>query len=245
MGTRRHPLAFPHGSLHELFPDVFFVTGTMRMPGPLPIRFSRNMTVVRDGDRLTLVNSMRLDDAGLRALDALGRVTDVVRLAGYHGMDDPFYKERYGAKVWAVAGQRYVAGFDQRGASYLTPDVEMTCSTELPMEGASLHVINGQPPEGLVLLERGGGVLVSGDALQNWGEPDQYFSWPSRWMLRSLGFIKPHNVGPAWLKRTHPKLDDLRALLEIEFEHVLPAHGGPVRGQARDSYRPTIESLAS
>jgi len=244
MAKRKHPPAFAHGRLHELFPDVFFVTGSLRMSSPLPIRFSRNMTVVRDGERLTLVNSVRLDEAGLAGLDALGRVTDVVRLAGYHGMDDPFYKERYGAKVWAVAGQRYAAGFEQRGDSYLEPDVEMTVNTELPMQGASLHVIAGSPPEGLLLIERGGGVLVAGDALQNWEDADQYFSWPGRVMLRKLGYLKPRNIGPVWLRQTRPRLDDVRALLEIEFEHVLPAHGAPVRGSARDSYRPGIEALA-
>jgi hypothetical protein len=244
MSNRTHPPALAHGELHELFPDVFFLTGTMRMPGPVPIRFSRNMTVVRDGERLTLLNSVRLDDEGLDALDALGRVTDVVRLAGYHGVDDPFYKERYGAQVWTVSGQRYASGFDQRGTSYLTPDVEMTPSTELPMADATLHVIAGNPPEGLVLLDRAGGVLIAGDALQNWQSPDEYFSWPSKVMMRKMGFIRPHNIGPAWLKQSKPPVEDLQALLDIEFEHVLPAHGAPVRGRARDSYRPGIEALA-
>jgi hypothetical protein len=41
------PPALPHGELRELLPDVFFVTGTVALPGPLPVRFSRNMTVVR------------------------------------------------------------------------------------------------------------------------------------------------------------------------------------------------------
>ena len=58
--------AYPHGELQELFPDTFFVTGTVPLPGPLPVRFSRNMTVLRTGSSLTLVNSIRLDDAGLR-----------------------------------------------------------------------------------------------------------------------------------------------------------------------------------
>jgi hypothetical protein len=244
MANRKYPPAFAHGTLHELFPDVFFVTGSMRMNGPVPIRFSRNMTVVRDGERLTLVNTVRLDAAGLAKLDSFGHVTDIVRLAGYHGMDDPFYKERYGAKVWVVAGQRYATGFDQKGDTYLQPDIEMTSSTELPMEGASLHVIAGRPPEGLLLLERAGGVLVAGDALQNWEDADPYFSWPGRVMLRKMGFLKPHAIGPAWLRQTKPRLEDLRALLEIDFEHVLPAHGAPVRGSARDSYRPGIEALA-
>src|SRR6478735_11956040 len=109
MASRAHPPALAHGTLSEVLPNIFFVTGTMRMPGPLPVTFSRNMSVVREGKRLILINSVRLDDEGLRALDALGTVTDVVRVAGYHGRDDPFYKERYGAKVWVVKGQRYVS----------------------------------------------------------------------------------------------------------------------------------------
>src|SRR5215212_2095891 len=105
------PPALPHGELREIFPDVFFVTGSIAMPGPVPVRFSRNMVVVRQGARLVLVNSMRLTDGGLRALDALGRVTDVLRLAGFHGADDAFYKGHYGAKVSVIAGQRYQRGF--------------------------------------------------------------------------------------------------------------------------------------
>ena len=84
----------------------------------------------------------RLDEAGLAALDALGKVTDVVRVAGNHGMDDPFYRERYEAKVWAVAGQRYTAGFDANAKDvFLEPDVAMGPSTELPLAGA-----RGKPP---------------------------------------------------------------------------------------------------
>src|SRR5690242_10374266 len=99
------PAALPHGELRAILPDLYFVTGTLALPGFVPMRFSRNMTVVREGERLIVINSVRLDDAGLAELDKLGKVTDVVRLAGNHGMDDPFYKQRYGAKVWVVRGQ--------------------------------------------------------------------------------------------------------------------------------------------
>jgi hypothetical protein len=50
----------------------------MAMP---PLRFSRNMTTLRDGERLVLVNCVRLHEAGLASLDALGTVTDPIRLA--------------------------------------------------------------------------------------------------------------------------------------------------------------------
>ena len=244
MATRTHPPALPHGELRELFPDVFFVTGTMRMPGAMPVRFSRNMTVVREGERLVIVNSVRLGEDGLRRLDELGKVTDVIRLAAFHGADDPFYKERYGARVWTVKGQRYTRGFDVRTPeTYLTADVEMDGETPLPLSGARLIAIAATPPEGLLLIPRDGGILISGDCLQNWGTPDQYFNGFSKLMMRVMGFIRPHSVGPAWLKGTKPPLGELRALLQLPFDHVLPAHGAPVQGGARDRYRPRIEAL--
>ena len=245
MTSRAHPPALAHGELREVLPDIFFVTGTMRMPGRLPVTFSRNMTVVREGERLVVINSVRLDDAGLRKLDGLGKVTDVVRLAAFHGMDDPFYKERYRAKVWTVKGQRYVSGFDASAEAYLTADAELDATTPPPLAKSRLYAISSTPPEGLLLLEREGGVLVAGDCLQNWQAPDQFFSLVARPMMRMMGFIKPHNIGPAWLKHTRPPEADLRGILDLPFDHVLPAHGDPVIGRAKAGYRPRIEALGS
>jgi hypothetical protein len=245
LAPRPHPAALAHGEIREVLPGIHFVTGTVAMPGPLPVRFSRNMTILREDGRLVLVNAIRLDDAGLSALDALGKVTDVVRLAANHGMDDPFYKERYKAKVWAVRGQRYTAGFDTNAADvYLEPDVEMDADTALPVAGARLHVIASKPPEALLVLERHGGTIVSGDCLQNWAAPDAYFSFLGKTIMRMMGFIRPHNVGPGWLKQCKPPKEDLRGILGLEFTNVLTAHGGAVVDGAREKYRPAIERVA-
>jgi hypothetical protein len=242
---RPFPPALAHGAIAEVLPGIHFVTGTVGLPGPLPVRFSRNMTIVREGERLVLVNSVRLDDAGLAALDALGKVTDVLRLAGNHGADDPFYKDRYGAKVWVVKGQRYTAGFDTKSPNtYFAPDVEADAETELPIAGARLHVIASSPPEAVLILDRAGGVAVCGDCLQNWAKVDPYFSFFGRLMMPRMGFIKPHNVGPAWFKTCKPPVAEVRALLGLPFANVLPAHGAPVLGDARERFRPAIERLA-
>src|ERR1700742_3063575 len=102
---KQFPPALHHGRLEEVFPDIFFVTGEMQtvLKGA-PFQFSRNMTVVRDADALTLINTVRLDDAGLGQLDALGRVVNVVKIGSLHGRDDAFYKARYGATFWAAPG---------------------------------------------------------------------------------------------------------------------------------------------
>lgn len=235
------PPALAHSDIREIFPEVFFVTGTIGMPGPVPVRFSRNMVVLRQGERLVLVNSIRLTDAGLKALDALGRVTDVVRLAGFHGADDAFYKDHYGAKVSAIAGQRYVRGFDGKGADYFTPDASLTASDTLPIEGAELFVFQSSPPEALMLLPVDGGTLISGDSLQNWATTDDYFSWFAKPMMKWMGFIKAHNVGPAWVKNAKPAAADWTRVLDLPFKNLLPAHGAPVLGGAKEAYRPSIE----
>lgn len=243
---RPFPPALPHGEIHEVLPDLFFVTGTIGMPGRLPVRFSRNMTIVREGERLVLVNSVRLDDAGLAALERLGKVTDVVRLAGNHGADDPFYADRFKAKVWALEGQRYTAGFDTKAAdTYFAADAELGPASDLPITGARLHFIRSDPAEGLLLLSRHGGTIVSGDCLQHWATTDAYFNWVGRAMLRVFGFIRPHNVGPGWLRQCKPPKEELRAILGLSFSNVLPAHGAPVIGGAVELYRPAIERVTA
>jgi hypothetical protein len=239
---RPFPAARPHGAIREVLPGIHFVMGTVDLPGALPVRFSRNMTIIKEGDRLVLVNTVRLDDAGLAALDALGKVTDIVRLAGNHGADDPFYADRYGAKVWVVKGQRYTAGFDTKSPNvYFDSHTEMDATTKLPIAGAKLYTFASSPTEGLLLLERDGGVCISGDCFQHWHQTDAYFSLLGRIMLRVMGFIKPHNIGPAWLKQCKPLKSELEGILDLPFKHVIPAHGDPVIDDAIEKFRPAIE----
>jgi hypothetical protein len=65
-----------------------------------------------------------------------------------------------------------------------------------------------------------------------------------RLMMRMLGFIKPHHVGPGWLKQNKPPKDDLRGILGLSFVNVLTAHGEPVVGEARERFRPAIERVS-
>lgn len=240
---RPHPEAQQHGEITELFPDVYFVTGTVAMSGPLPMRFSRNMTVLRQDGELTLVNSVRLDASGLRALEQLGTVAHVIRLAGFHGMDDPFYKDRYGAKIWSVDAP-YLTGFGTGAEPYFKPDVIMDGGTELPLDDASLiEFKSAKPSEALLLVQREGGIIISGDCLQNWAKPDRYFSLPAKLLMRMMGFIKPHNVGPGWLKAAKPDPGEIKSILDLDFAHVLPVHGAPVLGNARQHYAPVINAL--
>lgn len=233
--------ALPHGSIRELLPDVFLVSGQMAMSGP--VAFSRNMTILRQGGELTLVNSVRLSEQGLSELERLGKVAHVIRLAGFHGRDDAFYKEKYGARVACIKGQKYSRGFKAPTPQdiYFEADAQLDASSALPVDGARLHLFGTKPPEALLLLERQGGTIVSGDSMQNWATTDEYFSLVARGMMRLMGFIKPANVGPGWLKQARPPAADLAAVMDLSFRNVLPAHGAPVLGGAKEAFRPAFD----
>ena len=247
MTNYRVPDAQPHGPIRQVFDDIFIVTGRFTMRVRPPMAFSRNMIVLRHDTSLTLVNSMRLSESGLAKLAELGQVKNVIRLAGFHGSDDPFYKQQFDATVYAIRGQLYIKGFDltvSEDQHYFKADIEIDEQSELPVPGASLFVFNtSNPPEGLLLLEREGGILIAGDSMQNWAKTDRYFNLPGRLMMRLLGFIKPHNIGPGWLRQSGTDRAELKKVLDLPFEHVLPVHGAEVIGNAKGAWRKVIDRL--
>lgn len=231
------PPALPHGELGEVFPGVYFVSGAMEtvLQG-VDWTFSRNMTVVRDGERLIIINSVRLNEEGLAQLDSLGRVTDVVRLGALHGRDDPFYVDRYSADYWALPGTEHESGL--KATRSLEPD------SPLPISGAGLFKFETSGiPEAILRIDREGGILIACDALQNWLSPDRFFSDTSRELMQTMGFFSPANVGPVWAQMAEPKPDDFSRLKTLEFKHVLPAHGEPLRETAHRDYLVTFNKM--
>lgn len=222
--------AMPHGDIREVFPDIFFVTGTMKtvLMGA-HWHFSRNMIVVRDGNNLSLINSVRLSDQGLAQLDALGKVVNLIKIGSLHGLDDAFYKERYGAKLWALPGMPHAAG--------VSPDRFLTTDGELPFSGCSLFVFeHTKLPECILRIDREGGILIACDSLQNWLAPDAFFSDESRKMMSDMGFFQAANVGPVWMQVNDPKAPDFQRLNQLAFKHVLCGHGAPLLDHGQQAF---------
>ncbi|MDH4019488.1 MAG: hypothetical protein OEU84_07795 [Xanthomonadales bacterium] len=225
----------PHDEIREVFPDVFFVTGTYSGDiGGASWRFSRNMTVVRDGNALSLINTVRLDDDGLKALESLGKVTNIIKIGSMHGVDDVFYKNRYDAKFWAMPGMQ----------QELETDVELTADGEMPFSGASVFEFKTTKlPECILRLDREGGIMIACDALQNWLSPDDFFSDESRAMMQEMGFFTKANVGPVWMQFNEPEAEDFQRLKQIPFRHALTGHGEPLLETAHEDYSATFERL--
>src|SRR5215470_6015678 len=195
-----HAEALPHGQIDEVFPDVFFVTGMMKAEFfGAPWQFGRNMTVVCEGNELTLINAIRLDDAGLHQLEALGEVTHVVRIGSLHGRDDAFYVDRFQATYWSLPGAPPIG---------VEVDEELTADA-LPLHHASLFRFeHTKLPEAILRLDRDGGILIACDALQNWAEPDAFIDADTQAKMQDMGFFAPANLGVAWRYINEPKAED-------------------------------------
>lgn len=231
------PEVLPHGSLTEVFPDVFFVTGTMRTEfDGVEWQFSRNMTIVREGRALTLINTVRLDDEGLENLERLGDVTHVVRIGCLHGLDDAFYVDRYRPVYWAVDGMTHESGLD--------PDRLLSQDAGGPFERCGVFVfLTTKIPEAILIIEREGGIAVASDALQNWTTPDAYFSQPTAERMGSIGFFQKANIGPVWMQMAQPAAEDFARLQQRPYLHALCGHGEPLRETAHADFGETFSRL--
>lgn len=217
-----YPAATPHSLPEQIAEDVYVVYGSIRI-NPV-ISFTRNMVIVKSGEELTLVNPVRMNDEGLGALDKLGNVRHVLRLGPLHGIDDPFYVDRYDAKMWALPG----------GTTYTTPavDQELAEGGELPFPYANLFVFQHMTePEGALLLQRKTNILLTTDSIQSYATPPHkpHSTILARLLLPIMGFPNKTIIGPIWMKLLVTDQDgmreEFRRLLNLDFDQLLSAHG--------------------
>lgn len=227
-----------HDPVEELLPDLFWVHGSVELR---PGRFlSRNMAVVRRQGELSLINAVRLTPEGERQLAALGTIKRVVRIGNYHGMDDRYYVETHGARLWCLPGEQ--------SRREPTPDALITADN-MPFGGAALHVFDDATvPECALILEQDGGVLLTADSLQYWADWSNCSPGMSVG-AQQMGFSLRMLVGPPWLRGATPEggslEGDFRRLLEHDFDHMLGAHGGFFRGGAKQAVAAAVDHAFS
>lgn len=211
----------PHGPITEVFPGVFFVTGGFKFNAALSI--TRNMTIVRQGTELVLVNSVRLSPEGEAELDKLGKVTQLVRIGAFHGLDDPYYVDRYAPTTWAPPGGK-VGG--KPATRELTPSASpIAASTVFDFE-------HGKHREVALVLEQDGGILLTCDSYQHWTS-FAGCSLVAKAMLPVMGF-GPTVIGGPWTKAMGPEIrKDFDRLRDVDFRHLVPAHGTVLRDDAK------------
>jgi len=210
-----------------VFPDIFLVHGSARIaPG---MKMNRNMVILRNGSELSLINPVRLFPAEETRLRKLGEVKHVIRLGYYHGVDDRYYVESYGAEFWCQAGSAYYP--EPRPGRVLDDDVV------LPIAAKLFAFKETKFPEAAILLKEHGGLLITCDSLQHWTDWS-YCTFLAKIVMRSFGFSMRTLIGTFWLKAMTPKTGSLKAdferLLSLQFKHLIGAHGHLCRARARD-----------
>lgn len=217
------PAALPHGSFTEIFPNIFMVTGSFRMgPG---VSIPRNMTVVRQGDELSLINSVRLTPEGEAELAKLGKVKHLLRIGAFHGADDPYYVDRYKPVLWAPPRTRHQSP-DLKTDQELVPG-------QSPIAGATVFAFDqAKRAEVALVLDHDGGVLVTCDAFQHWATFEGV-SPMGKVVMTFMGF-GPTIIGGPWMKAMGPDVrKDFDRLAGVEFRHLIPGHGAVLRAEAK------------
>ena len=219
--TNRFPAAQAHGPLLPILEDAWYVTGSVQFK-PL-LRLPRNMVVLRHGGELMLVNSVRLNAEGEAELNALGRVAHIMQI-GMHGMDDPYYVDRYQAKLWRADALRQ--------------------DTVMPFPDVSVfRFADTIRAECALLVQRDGGLLITCDAIQHWA-PSGLMSPLAKVATRLIGFQKPAQIGPPWRKKQTPPGGTLRGdferLAALPFRRLIGGHGGLLEVDAQAQVRASI-----
>jgi len=233
------PEQLPHGDIQEVFEDVFFIKGQSKFEAQgNQVQFTRAMTIIRDDDRLTLVNTVRLSEEGLAALDALGKVENIIRIGANHGRDDAFYSDHYNVAVWSLQ--------DTPKNRPVKSEATLVAGDVGPIKDASVVAFESiSAPEAVLFLQRNDGIIISCDSLQNMTGPDEFFDAPSTEVMRQRGFFRSGNIGPAWRANLKPDVSDFDRILALNFKHLLPSHGDPLLNEAHIVINQTVRDLFS
>jgi len=231
-----YPPAWPHGELKEIFTNLFFVMGTnITSYEGVELQHSRNMVVIKNDEELTIINTVRLSEDGLAALDKLGKVTHVIRIGAFHGRDDAFYLDRYSANLWALQGMVH--------ENNRITDIELIPGDSLPFPNGSLFLFETSiHPEGILHLHQEGGILISCDSIKNWVTADPYFSEETAKLYESLGFFGEATISQIWQQACKVQIADFERLKQLNFKHLISAHGMPLMKKADDALKKTLKN---
>lgn len=234
MEDNKYAPAYAHNPIEELFENVFWVHGSIKIaPG---LTMNRNMIILRQDDTLTLINPVRLNSQEEAKLCALGDIKKVLRLGDFHGLDDQYYIDRFDAEFWCQTGQ----------STYKkpTPDIIIEAGTPSPIKNSEFFVYStAKFPEAALLLKTHK-LLITTDSVQYFVDGG-FTTLPAKIVLHLMGFRKALLIGKPWIKRVTPKggsmRDDFERLLTLDFDHLIAAHGTLLRGNARQALRDVVE----
>jgi hypothetical protein len=227
--------AMPHGPITKIADGVHVVRSGFRMgPG---VVISRTMTIVETGDGLALLNAARLSDEAHAELERIGPIKHLIKLSDSHGLDEPYFVDRYKPEVWTLEGVTSIAGTRRLG-----PDSPMRDGRVLALPGAKGW------REVMYWAPNGGGTLIACDALQNHVDLEGT-SLMARLVTPLMGFTGGLIVPSMWRKYQKIAGAQVRAAfapaLALSFVNVVTGHGPAITGDADTETRTAVASASA
>jgi hypothetical protein len=215
--VKKYPPVTPHGELEKVSDNVWAVQGSFNMlPGN---RIGRTMAIVKRGDDLTIINSVRVNDEVEAKIKELGTIKNIVRICHSHGVDDLYYKDTFKAVFWdQELGERSTAG---KADKFLTEDGEK------PIDDCKIVIFKGTKMlEAILWIPDDGGTLMTSDCIQN-GQVSPHASFMWKHMMQGLmGFKTKCCTNVSMWRSLFYNGEDLypnfERMLLLDFENLVP-----------------------
>ncbi|MDH0031226.1 MULTISPECIES: hypothetical protein [unclassified Acinetobacter] len=233
--TKKYAPIYPHDPIVEIFENIYLLRGSVRLG--LGLSMNRNMMILKQGNELTLINAVRISEPELKKLESLGQVRHIIRLGDFHGLDDQFYIDRYQATFWS---QSHHVNYPK-----LIPQQIIQADTQPPIKNSEFFIFEQATCPEAILFIKDKKLLISTDSIQYWNDW-KYFSFLSKIIIYLMGFRLGLFIGGPWLKRVTPKQGSLKSdfdrLLQLDFQHLISAHGVLLQDSAKDKLTSLINN---
>lgn len=215
---------YPNGAPEKLADDVWLIRGNLSYP------LHRNMVVIRlPTGQLVLHSVIAMEEAGLRALEALGTPAYSIVPSVLHVMDAPFYKQRYPAMKQLAPS----AAMEEIGK---TVALDGSVEDVLPLLGFGLHRVPGTKVAEFVYdypMPGGGRALMANDVFGSAHAADD--TRLLGWLIVSHIAVPGHHLGIPRIYRWQFITDvgeirkfagDLATIPDLRL--ITVSHGDPV-----------------
>lgn len=213
----------PHHSITQNFENIYSLVGSMKLFGIF--KYSRNMVILKEGDKLCLVNPVRLNEREEAKLLKLGKVYSILKLGRLHSVDLPYYMDKFSPKLWASGNDSFVKEHNFK------IDIDLEQVSKLSFFDMKIYSFKtSKENEAVAILPHENGILLSCDAFVNMKKEDPMANWLVRTLSKLLP--EPTYIGPNWLKIMKPNKEDFDNILQNSFDIMIPAHGPILQNQA-------------
>ncbi|MEW5743614.1 MAG: hypothetical protein AB1938_32180 [Myxococcota bacterium] len=186
---------------------------------------------------VTIVSPIAFTDEQAAAIDALGPIRHILAPNRFHHLAVPKAKARWPkARLWAAPGL-------PAKRQDVTFDGELrTGATELP--DADVVLLEGAPRANeLLVIHRPSRTLVAADLIFNLHDSGGWLGWLYFKASGALGKPAPSVWWRFLVEDRAATKSSLERLLAMDFARVLPSHGLPIEGDAKQVLRTALARM--